>query len=101
MGDLINRSFKFEGKRSLSFDKSKFTRSNTSWLESEMGSARFTTYEKLNDSIDNPGHRRAWRFLTKIFSLKKAGGGSSATPASVRSSSWRPDRNSRWPVQGW
>ncbi|KAK9061998.1 hypothetical protein SSX86_019182 [Deinandra increscens subsp. villosa] len=114
MGDLINRSFKFDGKRSFSFDSNKFTRSNTSRLASEIGSsrsARFATYEKLSDSMrhvdtvpsgDNHGRRSrngAWRFLTRIFSLKKAGGESLDAPQ--RSTSWRPKRNSRWPVQGW
>ncbi|GJT43998.1 AE7-like protein 1 [Tanacetum coccineum] len=109
----IYESFKFDGKRSFSFDANKFTRSDTSRLTSEIGSShscRFTTYEKLSDSMQfdeypsssNPGRRmsrnkRAWKFVTKIFSLKKAGGYSATVPCSSR----KPDPNHRWPVQGW
>nr|GEW21914.1 hypothetical protein [Tanacetum cinerariifolium] len=113
MDDLMSRSFKFDGKRSFSFDANKFTRSDTSRLTSEIGSSRscrFTTYKKLPDSMQfdeypsssNPGRRmsrnkRAWKFVTKIFSLKKAGGYSANVPCSSR----KPDPNHRWPVQGW
>lgn len=110
---------KFDGKRSFSFDQNKFSRSGNSRLVSEIGSsvsARFTAYEKLSDSMrmaddvastNNHGRRSkngVLRFVNKIFSLKKGGSDSSETRAektSVRTSSWRPDPNSRWPVQGW
>lgn len=112
----MNRSFKFDGKKSFSFDRNKFTRSNTSRLSSEIGSSlssRFSHYENLSRSMritddveSNSNHGRrsrngAWAFVTKFFSLKKAGGDTSAGRMIVTSSSWRPDPNCRWPVQGW
>ncbi|KAK1410416.1 hypothetical protein QVD17_36953 [Tagetes erecta] len=104
----------FDGSRSFSFDRNnKLSASNTSRLASEIGSshsARFTSYEKLMRldhhvdyiaSNNNRSRNVTWRFLTKIFSLKKSSGGDSEEKMSVPSKSWRPDPNSRWPLQGW
>lgn len=118
MDDLKNRSFSFDGRRrSFSSDNNKFTRSDNSHLKSELGSSlsfRLTSYVKLSDSMrlyddvaessNNYGCRKrtgAWAFVAKIFCLKKAAGAGSDSSDRRRSSSWRPDPNRRWPVQGW
>ncbi|KAI3519260.1 hypothetical protein L1887_08288 [Cichorium endivia] len=118
MDDLKNRRFSFDGRRSISFDSNKFTRSDSSHIASELGSSfssRFMSYEKLSHSMrlydvaessSNHGRRNrngAWAFVAKIFTLKKAGGDSSdkRQPSAGRSSSWRAGPNRRWPVQGW
>ncbi|KAL8211140.1 hypothetical protein R6Q57_005577 [Mikania cordata] len=116
MDTLTNRSFSLDEDRSFFYDLDKFTRSETSRPALEIIDSSLP-YEKLYDSIDdnesgnNQGRRntnRAWRYVSKLFSLKRAGGGDSsdtrrrsAGTVTVRPSSWRPDPNRRWPVQGW
>ncbi|KAJ9540737.1 hypothetical protein OSB04_027243 [Centaurea solstitialis] len=91
MDDLRSRSFSF--RRSVSFNN----RSNIS----SATTSRFMAYQKLSDdtseSSNNRRHGGGWAFLTQIFSFKKPADSSIQTTAS----SWRPDPNCRWPVQGW
>ncbi|XAR57898.1 hypothetical protein NMG60_11026188 [Bertholletia excelsa] len=117
----MSRSFRLDRGHSM-----RLERSGSSVLASELGCSeivRITAYERLSQSAgiasrDCPdGFRRrrktgAWTLLRKVFSFQKVDGGhmkgrrAAATVAPEeekknRRSSWLPDPNRRWPVQGW
>lgn len=123
---MISRSFRLERGSSL---HNMLKRSNSSLLASELVSAeiaRVTAYEKLFQSMrltdeyasSSYGHdhdrrrrrnRSGWSFLTKVFSFKKKGSHDVNPPPQVdmaaeekkKRSTWLPDPQRRWPVQGW
>lgn len=122
----LSRSFRLPRGSSL-----KLGRSNRSLIVSESissESARFTSYERLSESMRLSGtdnkynhgcrkSRSAWGFFNKIFSSKKIDGHDEVNKgqqlvvkdeekkkkktAKSSPSSWLPDPNRRWPVQGW
>lgn len=118
---MISKSFRLERGSSLS---NRLERSNSSLLASEY-SPRITTYEKLSKSSRFPeetppisrsyhdhhrrGNKSSWSFLTKVFSsFKKTDNQahvtvnpSQSTVQKKKRSSWLPDPQQRWPVQGW
>ncbi|KAI8552004.1 hypothetical protein RHMOL_Rhmol06G0231400 [Rhododendron molle] len=122
--EILSRSFRLErGSPSM-----RLGRSNRSFLVSDLVSSEisnFTSYERLSESMRiTSGERsrtrsRAWASLvSKAFSFRKTGGGVSGrrvaedaeeTPRVAASaegrkrtrSSWLPDPQRRWPVQGW
>ncbi|KAJ0556887.1 hypothetical protein HanIR_Chr07g0318881 [Helianthus annuus] len=98
MGDLAT-SFDQKRMRSFSFDRN---RPNTRYEKLSSSMRLVDDDESDNNQCGHQNMSRAWRFVSKLFSLKKAGGGDTkADRMTVRSSSWRPDPNCRWPVQGW
>ncbi|KAI3747751.1 hypothetical protein L6452_10381 [Arctium lappa] len=108
MDELMSRSF----RRSISFSSSSSSNNNNNTSNNTSGllstySRSFMAYHKLShDSESSNNYDRltttngAWAFVTRIFSFKKPRTDSSNRSAE-RSSSWRPDPNHRWPVQGW
>lgn len=123
---MISRSFRLERGSSL---HNMLKRSNSSLLASELVSAeiaRVTAYEKLSQSMrltdeyasSSYGHdhdrrrrrrnRSGWSFLTKVFFFKKKGSHDVNPQPQVdmaaeekKKSTWLPDPQRRWPVQGW
>lgn len=120
---MMSKSFRLERGSSLS---TRLERSNSSLLASEYISPRITSYEKLYKSSrflegsprishsyhdhHQRGNRSGWSFLTKILSsFRKTDGQAHPTVKSSQSagqekkkkSSWLPDPQHRWPVQGW
>lgn len=124
--EILSRSFRLErGSSSM-----RLGRSNRSFLVSDLVSSEitnFTSYERLSESMRiTSGKRsrtrsRAWASLvSKAFSFRKTGGGRGVSGRRVaenaeetprvaaaaegrkrRRSSWLPDPQRRWPVQGW
>ncbi|EPS58909.1 hypothetical protein M569_15904 [Genlisea aurea] len=80
------------------------------FVDSEV--ARVTSYQMLSQSMrfsiesqeEVVGRRpRKWKSFFRLFSFKK-GDDRKRTPVAgekKRRSSWLPDLNRRWPVQGW
>ncbi|KAL8120533.1 hypothetical protein AgCh_017642 [Apium graveolens] len=113
----ISTSFGLERGSSLS---NRLERSNSSLLASEYISPRITTYEKLSKSSRFPEetpptsrsyhdyHPRvnktgSWSFLTKVLSTFKKTDSQAHPPSQSKKkkTSWLPDPQQRWPVQGW
>ncbi|KAF9609830.1 hypothetical protein IFM89_018772 [Coptis chinensis] len=119
----VSRSFRLQRGSSI-----KLGRSNSSALLSESispESARFTKYERLSQSMRLPDEwnqdqlrrqkkKKAFYLLNRIFSRNGRQSGRTAENKGqgLRSqkeenkrkswlSSWLPDPNHRWPVQGW
>lgn len=120
---MISTSFRLDRGSSLS---NRLERSNSSLLASEYISPRITIYEKLSKSSrfleESPpisrsyhdhhrrGNKSGWSFLTKVFSsFKKTDSqahptvkpSQSAVQEKKKKTSWLPDPQQRWPVQGW
>uniref|UniRef100_A0A7C8Z4R0 Uncharacterized protein n=1 Tax=Opuntia streptacantha TaxID=393608 RepID=A0A7C8Z4R0_OPUST len=106
----------------------RFGRSSSSILFSDSipsESARFTAYHSLSKSMRlnaessrvhstsfRKKNNQPWRILSRIFSRRKSNGpnqiireakvtGDDRSSAVKKRSSWLPDPNRRWPVQGW
>ncbi|KAJ4851456.1 hypothetical protein Tsubulata_014124 [Turnera subulata] len=117
----LSRSFRIEG-RSLS--EIRRSGSNSLLISESIPSesARFLSYEKLSESprMDDEvdlEHRsrksRAARFIVKVLTFRKLAGNSGTTQQAAskvpsqeekqrrKRSSWLPDPERRWPVQGW
>ncbi|KAK1372282.1 hypothetical protein POM88_028475 [Heracleum sosnowskyi] len=116
---MISTSFRLERGSSLS---NRLERSNSSLLASQYISPGITTYKKLSKSSrfaeETPpisssyhdhhrrGNKSGWSFLSKVFSsFKKTDAQAHPTPSAVqekkKKTSWLPDPQQRWPVQGW
>ncbi|KAH7860793.1 hypothetical protein Vadar_018030 [Vaccinium darrowii] len=119
--EILSRSFRMErGSASM-----RLGRSNRSFLVSDQVSSEisdFTSYQRLSESMRiTSGERSRTRsrslasLVSKAFSFRKTGGVVPAEnvrePRRVaaaaeegrkrRRSSWLPDPQRRWPVQGW
>lgn len=106
----IGRSFRLQRDSSM-----RLGRSNSSLLLSESITAecaRITSYERLSESMRLSNecnsqlrrkNNRTWRFLSKVFSYRKVSEDDAPKEKTKKqaSSSWLPDPNRRWPVQGW
>ncbi|CDP02025.1 unnamed protein product [Coffea canephora] len=130
MGSRSCRIRRLCSSSSSSSSWKRVERSKGLLLASELASssdvARLTGYERLSQSTGLPNeygggckpisitrkHTAAWRYLGKVFSFKRTGGrGEVAAEAAANPpeavvkkknrSSWLPDRDRRWPVQGW
>ncbi|KAL9229865.1 hypothetical protein vseg_005285 [Gypsophila vaccaria] len=91
-------------------------------------SARFTRYERLSHSMrldldadssltfriskDKKTRNKAWVLISRVFSFRRSNAsddilkyddhhGDVIKPVKPRRSTWLPDPNRRWPVQGW
>ncbi|KAL5704601.1 hypothetical protein ACHQM5_023005 [Ranunculus cassubicifolius] len=121
MGERISRSFRLDKGSTI-----KLGRSNSSFLVSESisgESARFTRYERISQSMRLPDEwnreelrhhekrkkNKAVVVLARMFSRRPRGGDGDGKKEQVTGekkkkswySSWMPDPNNRWPVQGW
>ncbi|KAG6767942.1 hypothetical protein NC652_018633 [Populus alba x Populus x berolinensis] len=117
--ELVCRSFRVERGPSI-----KFGRSNSSLLVSESISSectRVARYENLSASMrmsndQDIGYRsrksRAYTFISKVFSFRKISSDCETRQQAdmvtqeekkgqKKRSSWLPDPERRWPVQGW
>lgn len=117
--ELVCRSFRVERGASI-----KFGRSNSSLLISESISSectRVARYENLSASMrmsndQDIGYRsrksRAYTFISKVFSFRKISSDCETRQQAdmvtqeekkgkKKRSSWLPDPERRWPVQGW
>lgn len=67
------------------------------------------SYEHGHSHGKGRRNRSSWSFLTKVFSCKKMGSSRGVKPPQVtmavgeknKRSTWLPDRQRRWPIQGW
>jgi hypothetical protein len=112
-----SRSFRLQRGPSI-----RLGRSYSSALVSETTTSEYagiTRYERLSKSMRQSGEHstekksrrnKDWGFLSKVFSFRKTPGVAEAKqgPEKVtnskkkkRRSSWLPDPDRRWPVQGW
>jgi len=117
--ERVCRSFRVERGSSI-----KFGRSNSSLLISESISSectRVARYENLSASMrmsndQDIGYRsrksRAYTFISKVFSFRKISSDCETRQQAdmvtqeekkkkKKRSSWLPDPERRWPVQGW
>ncbi|GFY86379.1 hypothetical protein Acr_05g0000180 [Actinidia rufa] len=105
--EITSRSVRL-GHRASSI---RLRRSCSSVLVSELVSSeigKITGYERLSGFDERQRKTRSWAFLSKAFNFWKVGGGGGgvirrreAEGKKKTRSSWLPDPDRRWPVQGW